>query len=158
MKPSMPGTIPERGRLKWKRTEGLIELGKSISPCEHVYGAQRAAHHEWCSRDVRNESRRQHHRAPVRGKPHRASRVRVTSAGISQHEGQVCNAQWFTWRIARKRAFNAINGATLRCQTEGTSVLSTTALEAQGSPGVSTSRRNPARMLRSPRPGKRSTS
>ena len=66
LKRSAPDTIPERGRLKWKRTEELNEFGKSISPCEHVYGARRAARREWSSRDARNESRRRHHQAHVR--------------------------------------------------------------------------------------------
>ena len=40
--------------------------------------------------------------------------MRVTSVGISQHEGQVWNARWFTWGIPRKRAINVIDGVSLR--------------------------------------------
>ena len=127
LKRSAPGTRPECGRLKWRQIEESSEFGKSMAPCEHVYEARRAARRERCSRDARSESRGRHGRARVRGRPHGAGRVRVTSTGIAQHEGQVGNARWFTWWMARERALDAINVVTLRPsrigQTKGTKVL-----------------------------------
>ena len=114
LKRSVLGTRHQHGRLKWRRI-GSSEFGKHMFPCEHVCGARCAARRECCSRSARSESRWRHSRARVRGKPRGAVRVRVTSwAGIAQHEGQVSNARWLTWGMARKRACGAVNGATLR--------------------------------------------
>ena len=99
-----------RGRLKWRQM--LSKFGKHMSPSEHVCGTRCAARRECCSR---SESRWRHRRARVRGQPRGAVRVRETSsAGIARHEGRVSNAHWLAWGIPRKRAVNAINGATLR--------------------------------------------
>ena len=92
------GTKPPRGWLKWRQ---WCEFGKHVSPCEHMRRGRCAVGCEWCSQDARNVSRRR-----------RRARVRVTSAGIAQHEGQVRNAR-LTWWMARKRTCNAIDGATL---------------------------------------------
>ena len=92
------GTKPPRGRLKWRQ---WCEFGKHVAPCEHVCEASRAARSEWNSRNVSRRRRR--------------ACVRVTSAGIAQHEGQVRNAR-LTWWMARKRTCNAIDGVTLRFQ------------------------------------------
>ena len=101
-----------RGRLKLRQI--LSKFGNHMSPCEHVHGAGCAARCECCSRDAWSGSPGRHSRSRLRCKPRGAVRVRVTSPGISQHEGRVSSARWLTWWIARKRALGTISRATLR--------------------------------------------
>ena len=73
----------------------------------------------------------------LRGKLHRAVRVRVTLAEIARHEGHVSGARWLTWWMARRRACNEIVRI---AQTEGTCELQTAALAKQGSEGLALSK------------------
>ena len=110
LKRSAPGTRP-RGQLKWRRIE-LFEFGKHGFPRGHACEARCAARRERGLRDVRSGFPGRHGRARLNG--NRAVHVRVTSSvGIARHEGWVSNARCLAWGIPRKRAVNAINGATL---------------------------------------------
>jgi len=103
------GMKPACAQLKGR----LCEFGKHGSPCERMCGASRAACHVFCSRNVQSESPGRHARAGLRGEPRRF-RVRVTSPRICQRKLQVSSAHRPACRLAQKRVFVAINGATLR--------------------------------------------
>ena len=124
-KHSVPDTLPVCKRLKGKETKELNEFEKNIFPWEPMYEAQCAARHEWYSRDMRPELKRLRDRrtAHVRGKSgHSKARqvghLRVTSAGIPQHEWRVCQTWSFMWEIAQKsvQGFNSIGRRRVRCQ------------------------------------------
>ena len=106
---SAPGTLPERGRLKWKQTKELSEFKNKFSTWEPMFEARRAVGCEWCSRDTRHKwkRRRDHRTSHVCGRSGRsetrvAVAMRVTSAGIPQHEWRVCKTWRFPCEIARQ--------------------------------------------------------
>jgi len=103
------GKRPSRGRLKWRRVLG--EFGTRGFPRGRVCGASRAACRVFCSRNARSGFPGRCARANLHGKPRRFG-VRVTSPGISLHEGRVYSARCPAWGIPRKRALVAIGRMT----------------------------------------------
>ena len=102
-----------RGRLKCRRVSD--DFGTRGFPCGRVCGASHAACRVFCSRNAWSGSTGRYARAGLHGKPCRFC-VRMTSPGISQHEGRVNSARCPTWGIPRKRALIAMHRATLRMQ------------------------------------------
>ena len=105
-KPSTSDTSRPRGRLKWWRV--LMEFGTRGFPRGRVCGASRAACRVFCSR---SGFLGRCARANLHGKPRRFG-MRVTSPGISRHEGRVNSARCPAWGIPRKRALIAIDRVT----------------------------------------------